>query len=130
MNDQKGEIRNYFGSIAFIFLFFLFISAFSDISEKSPNQASSFKFAFELSSNSSAVIEVQQYSYLKSFLPVVARLNLQLFDERLRNICGYNPIYQRIIALQKARLQIRPLVFQGFYSYYHSVDTDDFPFLS
>ncbi len=130
MIRQRRDNRNYQVSAAFVVLFFLFIYAFSENSDTPNNDIIKFNYAPELQVNVATLVEIQQFHFLKNLLPLVDKLNPRQSNEGLHPI-GDNYFFQlRIIFFQRITLIIKPILFQQLFTFYHFIDTDDFPALS
>jgi hypothetical protein len=130
MITKNGNRDNFLESAVFLVLFFLFICAFSGISDKPINHDYPFKFASEVASNSAAVIEVQQFHFQNYLIPFFDKSNFKLFSDVDPIISENSSFHQRIVFLQKAGLLIKPFLIKRFYNQYHYSDADDLPDLS
>lgn len=126
INNKENSI-NTIESTLFLVLFFLFVCVVSGNSENSRHSGSSYKFASELQSNSTAVFDIQVVPFLKSLLPVIHKLNPKQFDQTLHLIAGNYTFHQQISYLLKKQLLIKPIVIQRFSACYHFIDTSDLP---
>jgi hypothetical protein len=130
MMTKNGNRDNFLESAVFIVLFFLFIWAFSGISDKPINHDYPFKFASEVASNSVAVIEVQQFHFQNRLIPFFDKSNFKLFNELNQVVSGNSSFHQRIVFLQKAEHLIKPFLIRRVYNQYQYYDADDLPALS
>jgi hypothetical protein len=127
---KKGNSENYLRQALFALLFFLLIFAYSENTRETHCTGSPYKFAAELHSNDIATIDVQQFSLLKSLLPINNKFQSKQCNESLQ-LKSYNfAIHHRIIFLQRVGFFIKPIVLRGIYSCFHYIDTDDLPVLS
>ena len=130
MISQKGNIENYIGRVLFALLFFFLIFAYSENSREKHCIDSPYKFAAELHSNDIATVDVQQFSFRKSLLPLNNNFQPKQFNENLRVIAFNYAIHHRIIFSQRAGFFIKTNVLRGIYSCFHYIDTADLPVLS
>lgn len=130
MISHKGNVENYLGQALFALLFCLFVFAYSGNTRESHSIESPYKFAAQLHSNDIATTDVQQFSFLKSLLPLNIKFQTIQFNESLQVIAYNIAIHHRIIFIQRAGLFIKAIVVGGIYTCFHYIDTDDLPVLS
>lgn len=130
MISKKENSENYLRQALFALLFFLLVFAYSENTRESHCIESPYKFAAQLHSNDVAIIDVQQFSFLKSLLPFNNKFQTSLFNENLRVIAYNYTIHHRIIFLRRAGFFITPNVYRGIYTCSHYIDTVDLPALS
>lgn len=122
---QKENGINFLGSAVFVFLICLFLFAFAENQGKAQDARSDCKNTIELHFNPSAIIEVQQISFLNNLLPFAENLKFKFVNERPGLISFNNIIHHRISFLEKITLIIKPTLHPRFYNQYFASDTDD-----
>jgi hypothetical protein len=129
MISQKSNSRNNLGHALFVLLFLLFICAFSGNYEKLPHRPIPDKFSVESQFNA-YIIEVQQFSFLKSLLPLTEKIHPKQSNDGLQSVADKNLFRYKILYLRNAGLLIKPGLFHQLFPHYHFIDTDDPPILS
>jgi len=134
MIKSKEDIIEYLSStILFIMLFFFLIWGFSTLHEQPcHHRVQPQELISELHPNTVAVYFYFQHpSFQKSqVLSLVDKMNFKIFNVHFKVLADNSAIQQKIIALQKVKLGIRPLVIQRFYHPYLCIDSEDLPILS
>ena len=132
MIKPKEDMPNYLGTILFIVLFFLFVSAFSNKSVNQTSGACRYELQSEFHANSAKAIvadAIQLPSVQKICLSLLCSANFDLFSE-IHKTAYTNKITQRFILLQQTRLLIKPLLLFRFCFCIIPPDTEELPVLS
>ena len=132
MINQKEDTANFFGTILFIVLFFLFVSAFSNKSSNQTSGACRYELQSEFHVNSAKAIVadvIQLPSVQKICLSLLCSANFDLFSN-IHKTAYTNKITHRFILLQQTRLLIKPILLCRFCFYIIPPDTEEPPVLS
>jgi hypothetical protein len=128
---KSREYIDYLGRIMFIILFFLFVGAFSNNHVKSINHSPiPQQVILDTRSNTVAINIATPPSYQNSFVSLIDKLNIRLFNTNFKVLAHNKLVQQSIIVIQKNELLVRPIVFSRFYSPHLFFDTEELPVLS
>jgi hypothetical protein len=130
MLNHREDSGNYFGSTVLIVLFFFFICALTDNSDRHTGRANHNISVSDLRSQVIALNDARQIPWQKIVIPVNEKTNFNLLSGCRKIVADNRSIHHRILLLQKALLKIKPILLHRFYFQYHSIDTDDLPVLS
>jgi hypothetical protein len=130
MIRHTEDKKDYFGTIVFIVLFFLFVCSFSKNTDKPVDRAFQYELISAVHSNITALNDAQQLYYPKSLLSFTDKTIFNLFSEHFKIVTENRLINQRILILQKSLPLMKFIVLQRFYYQYHYSNTDDLPVLS
>jgi hypothetical protein len=133
IKSKEDRIEHLSSAILFIMLFFFLICGFSTLHERPfHHKVQPQEQIFELHSNTVAVyLYFQHPSYQKSQVSSLTdKMNFKIFNAHFKVLADNSTIYQKIIALQKVEIGIKPLVIQRFYHPYLCIDSEDLPILS
>jgi hypothetical protein len=130
MISHTEDKKDYFGTVVFIVLFFLFVCSFSKNTDKPVDRAFQYELVSSIHSNIAALNDAQQLYYHKSLLSLTDKTIFKLFSENFKIVTENRLFNQRIVFLQKSQPLIKPVVLQRFYYQYHFSNTDDLPVIS
>jgi hypothetical protein len=129
MIEKREKMKDFFGTVLTIVLFFLFMCAFYNSSDNATRRSFHYELSTEIDSRIAALDNVQEFSaqHLNS---ITYETNFNIFSKGLK-IINYNRlINQKTISLQKAEFVIKTLIPPKFFYQYHYQDTEAFPDLS
>jgi hypothetical protein len=129
MIRQAQDKKDYFGTVVFIVLFFLFVCSFSKKSDKPVYGAFQYELVSAVHSNIAALNDAQQLYYHKSLLSLTDKTVFKLFNENFKIAIENSLIHQRILYLQKSQPLIKLVILHRFYYQYYYTNTDDLPVL-
>ncbi len=125
----KEHRNNVIWSAFFTILFFLFTCAFAPNPVSNTERAIQYQSLADLHSQVTAINDAQQFSYRPNIKPVFIDPDFKPFNEVSKIVADNRSVLQRIVFLQKAGLSIKPVLAHRLFYRYHSIDTDDPPFL-
>jgi hypothetical protein len=133
MIKQDADKYDLLGSLLFVFLFFLFVSVFSDKPVQEKHYSVQFELVNSLSSNPSKAIispAVKLPSLQKTWVSCIDKMNFKFCTKSFK-IASYSvSINQKINVVHKLELIIEPLTLRTFYYFYFLQNSDEQPVLS
>jgi hypothetical protein len=133
MIRQDADKFDFLGSILFVFLFFLFVCAFSDKQFHETHYSVQYEIVNSSSSNPAKAIispTIKLPSFQKTWVSCIDKMNFKLCNESFKLASDSYSINQKINVVQKLGLIIKPLTLRTFYHYYLLQDSDEQPVLS
>lgn len=133
MKDQKEYSANYFGTLFFMVLFFILMTAFSGKTTFQTSWSSPVTAHVDVDSTpSGAVVEdiVAMPSMEKSCLHLLYNGNINFFSELRKIVADNNSVSRCLLAVEKTGLMIKPLLIFRFFIPHLPSGGEELPSLS